>query len=77
MTPHSLHSLLLRASMALALGLSCLPAYAHDAESGAEHAGKKSTIRPVPGLKGCLHHIAHYDESGNFLGYRTVKGPCH
>ena len=52
-------------------------AKAHETVSVSEHKISKSGIRPIPGLKGCLHHIAEYDEDGNFKNYRTVRGACN
>ena len=42
-------------------------AKAHEAVSASEHKISKSGIRPIPGLKGCLHHIAEYDHQGAFM----------
>ena len=52
-------------------------ATAHETVGASGHKISKSGIRPIPGLKGCLHHIAEYDEDGNFKSYRTVRGACH
>ncbi len=52
-------------------------ANAHEVVNSSAHGVSKSGIHPIPSLKGCLHHIAQYDEDGNFRGYRTVRGPCH
>jgi hypothetical protein len=53
------------------------PVSATEHEQAAEHASSQHRIHPLPGMKHCLHHIAHYDGEGNFVGYRTVKGPCN
>ncbi len=50
---------------------------AHEVGGAPEHKISKSKIRPIPGLKGCLHHIAEFDEDGNFKSYRTIRGACH
>jgi hypothetical protein len=65
---------------AFCLALSMLmltPVNATEHEEYNEHASSQHKIRPLPGMKHCLHHIAHYDGEGNFVGYRTVKGPCN
>ena len=41
-----------------------------------EEAPADQKIKPLPGDKGCLHHIAQYDEEGNFVGYKAERGPC-
>jgi hypothetical protein len=53
------------------------PVSATEHEPTSEPASSQHRIRPLPGMKHCLHHIAHYDAGGNFVGYRTVKGPCN
>jgi hypothetical protein len=62
---------LLAASM-----MSPLPVSAGQHRDEAESAEADQKINPAPGEKACLHHIAQYDEQGNFVGYKTERGPC-
>lgn len=68
---------LLSATAVFSILLPAEYAIAHESVSASEHKISKSGIRPIPGLKGCLHHTAEYDEDGNFKSYRTVRGTCH
>ena len=62
------------ALMALAMAPVSVLASEHRGE--ADNVAEHEQIRPVPGEKACLHHIAQYDEEGNFVGYKTERGPC-
>ena len=53
------------------------PVSATEHEEKSEHNSSEHRISPLPGTKHCLHHIAQHDAEGNFVGYRTVKGPCN
>ena len=53
-----------------------LPVSASEHRTEAESAEADQKINPAPGEKACLHHIAQYDEEGNFVGYKTERGPC-
>ena len=53
------------------------PAAANEHEKDVENKSSHEKIHPLPGSKGCLHHIAKYDDDGNFVKYETVKGPCN
>jgi hypothetical protein len=59
-----------------ASGISPLPVAAREHHDEPENAAADQKIRPLPGDKACLHHIAQYDEEGNFVGYKTERGPC-
>jgi hypothetical protein len=61
----------------VATSMMMTPVSATEHGENAEHTSAQHRIRPLPGMKHCLHHIAHYDSEGNFVGYRTVKGPCN
>lgn len=70
------------AGMSVAVGLAAsitllAPALATENERDVENKSSHEKIHPIPGGKGCLHHIAQYDEDGNFVEYKTVKGPCN
>lgn len=58
------------------LMMAPLPVAAGEHREEAENAASEHQIHPVPGDKACLHHIAQYDEEGNFVGYKTERGPC-
>jgi hypothetical protein len=67
-------------AVALCLATSIMmltPVSATEHEQTAEHPSMQHKIHPLPGMKHCLHHIAQHDSDGNFVGYRTVKGPCN
>ncbi len=53
-----------------------LPVSADEHRDEAESAEADQKINPAPGQKACLHHIAQYDEQGDFVGYKTERGPC-
>lgn len=53
-----------------------LPVAASQNSDESEDSTADQKIRPLPGSKSCLHHIAQYDEQGNFVGYKAERGPC-
>lgn len=59
-----------------ALFMAVLPVTASQRYEEAEDAQADQKIRPLPGGKSCLHHIAQYDDEGNFIGYKAERGPC-
>jgi hypothetical protein len=61
----------------VATSMMITPVSATEHEENAEHNSSHHRINPLPGTKHCLHHIAQHDSEGNFVGYRTVKGPCN
>ena len=60
----------------VALVTATLPVTASQHRDEQENASADQKIRPLPGDKGCMHHIAQYDEEGNFVGYKAERGPC-
>lgn len=67
----------LAAGIALAaLASAPVAVAASEHRDASDKAAEHQEIHPVPGAKGCLHHIAQYDEEGNFVGYKTERGPC-
>lgn len=56
--------------------IATLPVAATQHRDETEDATADQKIRPLPGSKSCLHHIAQYDEEGNFVGYKAERGPC-
>jgi hypothetical protein len=66
------------AAFALAASMAIIaPASATEHETNAEEKSSHEKIHPIPGGKHCLHHVAQYDDDGNFVEYKTVKGPCN
>jgi len=60
----------------LAMTMAPVAASASDHRESSDNAAENERIHPVPGDKSCLHHIAQYDDEGNFVGYKTERGPC-
>lgn len=77
MTKHTSRSMGLAAAIALmSLASAPVAVAASEHRDASDKAAEHQEIHPVPGAKGCLHHIAQYDEEGNFVGYKTERGPC-
>jgi hypothetical protein len=77
MRKQNLLTLGMAGAICVAASMMMTPVNATEHEENNEHNASQHRIRPLPGMKHCLHHIAHYDPGGNFVGYRTVKGPCN
>ncbi len=78
MTNQKIQMSAIAAAFALAGSMAIIsPAAANEHEKDAESKSAHEKIHPLPGSKGCLHHIAKYDDDGNFVEYKTVNGPCN
>ncbi len=76
-TIHPSKTRALAAAVAIvALAMAPVSVFAGERRGESDNAAEQEQIRPVPGQKACLHHIAQYDEEGNFVGYKTERGPC-
>lgn len=77
MTRHTSRTTGLAAGIALAaLAMTPVAVAASEHRDESDKAVEHQDIHPVPGAKACLHHIAQYDEEGNFVGYKAERGPC-
>lgn len=77
MTNHAISpKRMLAIALLAASGFAPQPVAASEHHNDSDKAAADRQIHPVPGEKACLHHIAQYDEEGNFVGYKTERGPC-
>jgi hypothetical protein len=77
MRKHKLLTLGMAGAICMATSMMMTPVSATEHQENNEHNASQHRISPLPGMKHCLHHIAQHDAEGNFVGYKTVKGPCN